>query len=173
MIIDTVRISPSRIGILIGDKGHTKIEIEKEFMCKIHIEETGIVTISSEDGFNVWKAKKGVLAITRGFNLSEIKRLSKDDTDLLVISIESMLGKNKNTLSRVKARLIGTGGKVKKNIERFTGAKIAVYGKTISVLGHIDEVAKAKHAIEMILNHKEIKNVYKYLENIKNTEGEF
>ena len=44
---------------------------------------------------------------------------------------------------------------------------MAVYGKTVSLIGKLENIMIAKEAIEMILNGSRHKSVYSFLENKK------
>ena len=44
---------------------------------------------------------------------------------------------------------------------------MAVYGKTVSIIGEMDNIMIAKEAIEMILNGSRHKSVYGFLEHKK------
>lgn len=76
------------------------------------------------------------------------------------------LPKEKNALVRMRARLIGQRGKIKKYIENSTGTTISIYGKTACIIGKDDRIAS--EAIKMILDGKEISAVYKFLDKMKN-----
>ena len=45
---------------------------------------------------------------------------------------------------------------------------MAIYGKTVSLIGELQNVMVAKEAVEMILNGSRHKSVYAFLENKKN-----
>ena len=45
---------------------------------------------------------------------------------------------------------------------------MAIYGKTVSLIGELENVMVAKEAVEMILNGSRHKSVYAFLENKKN-----
>jgi ribosomal RNA assembly protein len=64
----------------------------------------------------------------------------------------------------LKGRVIGTNGKTKKLIENFTETKLAIYGKTICIIGRWDRVVIAKKSIEMLLSGRLHTTVYRFLE---------
>jgi ribosomal RNA assembly protein len=45
---------------------------------------------------------------------------------------------------------------------------IAIYGKTVSLIGELENVMVAREAVEMILKGSRHKSVYSFLENKKN-----
>ena len=48
-----------------------------------------------------------------------------------------------------------------------TDVDMVVYGKTVSLIGEMDNIMVAKEAIEMILNGSRHKSVYSFLEHKK------
>ncbi|MEM5826278.1 MAG: KH domain-containing protein, partial [Candidatus Aenigmatarchaeota archaeon] len=90
------------------------------------------------------------------------KKLFKDYT-LYVIPIS----KNRNTLQRIRARLIGTKGKVRKKIEEMTNTKICIYGKTVSIIGKGDNLNLARSIIEKIIEGYSHSYVFRLLQLCK------
>ncbi|MCK5063471.1 MAG: RNA-processing protein [Candidatus Aenigmarchaeota archaeon] len=162
---EIIRIPESRIGLIIGEGGKVKAELQKSFGAKLTINEDGTVEITSEEGLNIYKMKKAVEGIARGLSLEIVLCLCDDDYDLEIIHLEEILGKNKNVLGRYKSRLIGTGGKIKKIIEKKTDTDIAVHGKTVAIIGKFKDIADAKSAIELILQGNDFNSVFASLDN--------
>ena len=81
--------------------------------------------------------------------------------------MKDIAGKNKNTMERLKGRVIGTGGKSREEIERLTDTYISVYGKTIGIIGEVEHVSLARDAVAMLLQGSMHKTVYQYLEKKK------
>lgn len=161
---DEIRIPRARVGVVVGREGETKKKLESLFDCKITVSSDGHVAIEGDDGLNVWKAKKAVLAMSRGFSFEDASCLKSDDCELEVINLKDVLGKSDKRVRQYKARIIGTGGKVKEEIEQRTGAKLAVRGKTVAVLGKHEDISKARQAVDMILRGSEISTVYKHID---------
>jgi len=86
---------------------------------------------------------------------------------LEIIDIKDFSGKSKNRMKVLKGRVIGSEGKAKKMIERYTDTKISIYGKTISIIGKWDKIIIAKKAVEMLLSGSLHSSVYKFLEKQK------
>jgi len=89
--------------------------------------------------------------------------LLKQDYGLEVFNL-SEFAAQKNTLKRLKGRIIGTSGKTRQVIEELTGAYISVYGKTISVIGEMQALSYARTAIDMLIRGSPHRNVYQWLE---------
>ncbi|NOQ37437.1 RNA-processing protein [archaeon] len=162
---EIIRIPESRIGLIIGEGGKVKAELQKSFGAKLTINEDGTVEITGKEGLNIYKMKKAVEGIARGLSLDIVLNLCDDDYDLEIIHLEEILGKNKNILNRYKSRLIGSDGRIKKILEKKTGTDIAIHGKTVAILGKFEDIADAKSAIEMILQGNDFNSVFATLDN--------
>lgn len=167
---DYIKIPQDRVGALIGTKGNVKRAIEKATETKLDIEsEDGIVTITTkenmEDPLGGWNANHIVKAIGRGFNPEVALKLCDDDIYLEVIKLPLIIGKSKKALARHKGRIIGKDGKTREIIVEMAEVDMAIYGKTVSFIGALENIMIAKEAIEMILNGSRHKSVYGFLEH--------
>lgn len=161
-----------RIGVLIGRDGSTKGKIEEAFKTSLLIQsESGVVEIvpreDSNDPTTVIRARDVVLAIGRGFSPERALGLIDDDIVLDIIDLRQTFGKNEREIARLKGRVIGREGKIRRLIEEMTDAKVSVYGHTISMLGEYETVTATREAIEMLLKGKQHSTVYKLLRKIK------
>ena len=120
-----------------------------------------------EDPLGVWNANHIVKAVARGFNPEVALKLVSDDIYLEVISLPLYIGKSKKALARYKGRIIGKDGKTREIIMEMAEVDMAIYGKTVSLIGEMDNIMIAKEAIEMILNGSRHKSVYGFLEHKK------
>lgn len=171
---DYLKIPQNRVGALIGKNGEVKKSIEKLTGTIIDIDsEDGTVYITPredmEDPLGVWNANHIVKAIARGFNPEVAMKLIHDDIYLEIIKLPLYVGKSKKALARYKGRIIGKNGKTRELITELAEVDMAVYGKTVSLIGEMENVLVAKEAIEMILNGSRHKSVYAFLENKKET----
>ena len=171
---DYLKIPQNRVGALIGKNGEVKKSIEKLTGTIIDIDsEDGTVYITPredmEDPLGVWNANHIVKAIARGFNPEIAMKLIHDDIYLEIIKLPLYVGKSKKALARYKGRIIGKNGKTRELITELAEVDMAVYGKTVSLIGEMENVLVAKEAIEMILNGSRHKSVYAFLENKKET----
>lgn len=170
---EEIRIPKERIAVLIGEKGATKKYIQKKTGTKISVNsEEGNIKITSEDSFNVFLTLQIIKAIGRGFNPDIALILLKEDTQLEIINIKDLLGPSKKTQERVKARIIGTKGKARRTLEGLTNTHISIYGKTVSIIGSVDDVFLAKRSVERLLLGSPHGNVYKWLEKQKSIKKE-
>jgi ribosomal RNA assembly protein len=164
-----LKIPRERVGVVIGKNGITKDEIENLTKTEIIVDsEAGTVAISpteeTEDPLSVWKARYIVKAIGRGFNPEISVKLMGDETILEIINLPDYVGKSKKAILRQKARIIGKDGRTKDIITDMTGVDISIYGKTVAIIGDMEQIHIAKEAVEMILNGVRHKTVYAFLE---------
>lgn len=124
------------------------------------------VEIEGEDSLAVIRTKEIMKAFGRGFELEDALNLVDEDFSLEIITI-SDFNKSRKRQIEMKGRIIGTQGKSKDIIEKFSGAKIALYGKTVSIIGRWDNIRLAREAIEMLLSGAKHSTVFMYLEDRK------
>ncbi|MEM5799460.1 MAG: KH domain-containing protein [Candidatus Aenigmatarchaeota archaeon] len=141
-------------------KPDIKEEIEKATNTKITINDD--VEIDG-DGVDVYVAKNIIKAFGRGFSLEDALKLTDDLYSLEVINL-SDYANTENRIKIISGRIIGSQGKTKKYIERYTNTKIAVSGKTVSIIGKWDDISLAIEAILMFIRGSTHKTVYRWLE---------
>ena len=165
-----IKIPEERVAVLVGRNGYVKKLIERNLHVKLHINsETGNVSIDVAEGFEdpslLFKAKDVVLAIGRGFSPDHAFTLLNDvDKVLEIIDLRMVFGKSPSNFKRVKGRIIGRSGKTRQRIEESSDAFVSVYGHTIAIIGGIQEVEVARQAIKLLIQGKEHKTVYRYLQ---------
>jgi len=165
-------IGKNRIAVLIGKEGETKKNIEKKLGVLINLDsKTGNCEIVPElenknyMPLNIFTAEKIVRAINRGFNPSKALKLLEDGVELEVFNLLSILGKSDKRITRIKGRIIGRNGEMRKAIERFGESYISVYGKTISIISDYDNLQIARKAVSMLINGMPHHVVLKFLES--------
>lgn len=165
---EEIKIPKDRIPILIGKNGSTRKKIETKSKTKIEVNsETGDVTIKSEDAINCFNTLHVIKAIARGFNPEISLTLLNEENSLEILNIQDYTGKSKKNQMRIKSRAIGSQGKAKEMIEQLTNTQISIYGKTISVIGKVEDVLIARKALESLLNGAPHGNVYRNIEDLK------
>ncbi len=161
----TLKIPNDRVGVLIGPSGKIKKQLEQSTHSKIIVDsKEGEVTIISTNGLHLYEAREVIRAIARGFNPDTAMLLLKSDYTLEVIMIPEFAGKHKNTMKRLKGRVIGAEGKAKREIEHLTDTSISIYGKTVSIIGSVEDVSAARRALEILLEGATHATVYHFLE---------
>jgi ribosomal RNA assembly protein len=169
-----VRIPRDRIGVIIGKNGKVKDEIQEK--CNVIVEidsETGDAMISSgpkDPSMKIepFKAVEIVSAISKGFSPQRAYRLLEDEEETFqLIDLRDYAGKSRNSMERIKGRIIGEEGKSRKNIEDLTGASISVYGHTVGLIGTFKEIKLATDAVTMLSKGRSHKNVYNMLQEAR------
>ena len=162
-----LKIPEERVAVLIGKDGETKKEIEEATKSKLDITKEGDVDILGRDGLLLYTTKEIVKAIARGFNPKVALLLLKQDYAFELIDMKEIAGKSKSNLQRIKGRVIGKGGRSREEIERFTDCNISVYGKTVGIIGEVQQVSVARQAVAMLLQGSMHKTVWRFLEKKK------
>ena len=135
--------------------------------AKIFIENNEIF-LESEDSWLAYKLRKIVEAIGRGFEIEKALLLLSDDYAFESLSISDLIrSKRPNQLQRVRARVIGTQGRAKKNLEALGDCFIVVKGKTVSFISDIESVNDVREALEMLIRGSPHSKVYRFLEQRK------
>lgn len=162
-----LKIPEERIAVLIGKKGETKRLIQREAKIFLTIDsETGTITISADDGFDLYLGEKIIKAIGRGFNPRIALTLLRENNSFELIDM-SEFTKTKTRLKILKGRVIGTDGKFRKTLEGLLNVDLEVYGKTIGIIGETEKVLIARQAIINLLSGSRHANVYSWLERQK------
>ena len=163
-----IRIPNERIAVLIGKSGNVKSEIERSCGVLLDIDgSTGDVLIKSEgniENIQPFKAMEIVTAIARGFSPENAMTLLKGENTLHVIDLREFAGKSSANVERIKGRIIGEGGRARRNMENLSGTCISVYGKTVSIIGDASKLRTAVDAISSISNGSMHGAVYNKLE---------
>ena len=165
------RVPKDRIAVLIGAKGATRRDLEKAAGCK-HIQidsSTGEIEVTWPDagGYDPVKALKlpdVIKAVGRGMAPSRAIQLLQDDWFFEMVDLREHVGKRSNQQRRIRARIIGSEGKIRKMIERHTGTEISIYKSTVVLVGEGAGLTSARQAIEMLASGSEHGTVLKYLE---------
>lgn len=165
-------IPHERIGVVLGREGAAKAEIERAFKVKLTVySDSGTIEVTpaddNDDPSTILRAKDVVTAVGRGFSPERAMALVEDDVVLDVIDLRELFGKSESDINRVKGRVIGSEGKMRRLLEEMTEAKVSVYGSTIAMIGEFESVSAARQAIEMLLKGKQHSSVYKFLRRAK------
>ena len=157
-----IKIPKNRVGVLIGKNGNTKKEIEEKTDCKLYISSDGFVEIEG-NAEKVLTTKSIVKAIGRGFSERDALKLLKNNYMLELVDIKDF-GRTKNSIVRLRGRVIGREGLARKKIEEMTNTNIIVYGKTIGIIGEQNNVQTALEAIKKLLEGAKHSKVYYRIE---------
>lgn len=168
MAIQEIKVTQARIAVIIGKGGSTKRKIENATQTELSIDsEEGLITIEGEDTPLLLKATDIVTAINRGFSPKRAFCLLEEEDMMLDIIDLTSACRNPKQMERVRGRIIGKAGKAREQIEDMTGAEISVLGKTVAIIGGIEQVKTARHAIEMLIDGMPHDSVFSYLDKKK------
>jgi len=92
-----------------------------------------------------------------------------EDEYLEIMDIDDYVGKGHDQLQRMRARVIGTGGKTRRIIEDMCGVDLSVYGDTVAIIGNSIQLPIGRTAVDMMLSGSEHATVYRYLERKRAT----
>ena len=163
-----IRIPNDRIAVLIGKSGNVKSKIETTCYVSLDIDgDTGEVFITSQNDvekIQPFKAMEIVTAIGRGFSPENAMMLLQGENALHIIDLREFAGKSNANIERIKGRIIGEGGRARRNMENLSGTHISVYGKTVSIIGDSSKLRLAVDAISSISSGSMHGAVYTKLE---------
>jgi ribosomal RNA assembly protein len=159
-----LRVPKERLPVLIGTKGSMKKRLEEQLNVSLKVDsEDGDVQVFGDDALTLLTAREVIRAISRGFNPEVAFMLTKDDYAFELVDLKDFSG-TKKALIRKRGRVIGEGGKARRTIEELTDSHISVYGKTIGIIGRVDDATAARRAVEALLGQATHSGVYKQLE---------
>ncbi len=167
-----MKVGKKRIAVLIGKNGETKNNIEDALGVELIIDsKTGNYEIKPDlnnqnyNPLNIFTAKKIVTAINRGFNPKKAMNLLNETFDLEVFNLYNILGRSEKRIKRIKGRVIGRNGEMRKAIERYSECFLSVFGKTIAIIAEYDNLQIARRAVNMLLSGMPHHSVLKFLES--------
>ena len=170
----SLKIPKKRIAMIIGKGGDTKRTLIEKSGCKsIFVDSnTGDVTITwgepgTFDPLMMMKVPDMIKAIGRGMNPKKAMSLLDDEMLFELIELKSFVGKKANQQRRIRSRIIGSEGKIRKRLEALTNCEITVYGGTVVIIGDDLGLPMASDAIKKLLNGAEHGPVLKRLELIR------
>jgi ribosomal RNA assembly protein len=133
-MMQEIKISGTRVGVLIGKSGATKKELETKTHTTISIDsKEGTVTVEAADEYTVslLRAVEIINAINRGFSPERAFEMIEDEDLLLdVIDLGGMTETPKQ-LDRLRGRIIGKDGRAREQIEDMTDVEISVFAKPL------------------------------------------
>ena len=165
------RVPKDRIAVIIGAKGATRRELEEAAGCKsLQIDSnTGEIEVTwpepgDYDPVKALKLPDVIKAVGRGMAPGRAIQLLRDDWFFEMVELRDHVGKRSKQQRRIRARIIGSEGKIRKMIEHHTGTEISIYKSTVVLVGEGYGLASARQAIEMLAGGSEHGTVLKFLE---------
>lgn len=153
-------IPNERVSALRGEDDATLAHIQDLVNADIRLD--GNEVEIDGDPLEEIRAYNIVKAVGRGFDAEDALRLLEDNADICVIDV-TRYANTDNAKRRLKGRVIGRDGETRRKIEEDTDTAIAVYGKTVSIVGKLQHVEVAREAVTMLLDGRSHATVYKHL----------
>ena len=167
-----MKIGKKRIAVLIGKNGETKKGIEDSLGVNIILDsKTGDCEVKPNfsshnyNPLNIFAAQKIINAINRGFNPNKAMKLLDETFDLEVYNLLDILGRSEKKIKRIKGRVIGRNGEMRKAIERNAECFLSVFGKTIAIIADYNNLQIARKAVNMLFSGAPHHTVLRFLEN--------
>ena len=144
-----------------------KKELEVALKVKI-TSRNGILEISGtpEDEF---LALEVIEAINLGFTTKEALEIKNLENTFANINIKDAT--RRKDLVHIRARLIGTRGKVLSHIGNLTECKLALHDNLIGIIGKIEDVDIATQGIRKLTNGSTHSKVYTFIERRYSERG--
>lgn len=160
---DEMNITELRADDLIKQKKFLKVIAD--LGVKVELEGNHVI-MSSENAIGVLLVKNAISAFNRGFDVKTALLLLDEDYDLAIININDYAKSQKRQIE-LKGRVIGSRGMIKKRLSAATSCYIKIFGKTISIIGGVQNVEIAASAIEMLLNGAKHDSVFSMIDRKK------
>ena len=134
--------------------------IEDRMKIKVSLGKGGISLKGPE--LEEFLVEKMIRAVDFGFSPEDVLLLKNEDFVLEFIDIKSHT--HRKNMRDIRARLIGTGGKARKTIEKITGAVLVVHINRVGVIVDSEHLEAVTQGIESLIQGAKHGNVFSYLE---------
>ena len=141
-----------------------KKKLEEELKIKItHRGKEVSISGKPEDEY---VAEKVIDALNFGFEFSTAILIKKEDFIFEILNIKDYT--KRKDLSRIRARLIGKGGKTLKILHDLTECNFEMKDNSIGIIGDAELIKNTQDAIILLIRGSKQSNVYAKLEKLKN-----
>ncbi len=160
-VTDRVSISEERLELLKRTR-NWKEDLKDLLDVETDLDEDEIIITG--DPMQILKAKEIIKAFGRGFNFKDTLYLLDEEYFLEIVNAGEFTGKSRKRQVELRGRVIGEDGTTKRMIEKYAEVKIAIHGKTVSIIGKPNNIRIAKNAVEMILSGSKHNSAYRFLQ---------
>jgi len=140
-----------------------KNKIEKELGIKLSNKGRNIFIEGPAE--NEYLCLRIIEAINLGFTLEKALNLKNEETILHILNIKDIT--KRNDLERVRARLIGTHGKTRENIENLSDCLVSVHDNRVGIIGQVGCIEEAIISLKCLIQGSKQGNIYARLEKKK------
>jgi ribosomal RNA assembly protein len=138
----------------------SKKKLEEYLKVKITVKEKEIsIDGNPEDEFI---AEKVLDAIVFGFSIPIALSIQREDFIFEILNIKNYT--HRNDLERIRARIIGSGGKTLKTLNELTECNFAMKNNEVGIIGSPELIKNAGDAVISIIRGSKQANVYSFLE---------
>ena len=138
----------------------SKKKLEEFLKVKITIKKEEIsIDGNPEDEFF---AEKVIEAIIFGFSVPIALSIQREDFIFEILNIKNYT--RRNDLGRIRARIIGSGGKTLKTLNELTECNFAMKNNEVGIIGSPELIKNAQDAVISIIKGSKQANVYSFLE---------
>jgi len=142
---------------------NNKNKIEREL--RVRITNQGRNVFIEGDAENEYLCLRMIEAINLGFSLEQALTLKNEETILHILNIRDVT--RRKDLERIRARLIGSQGKTRENMENLSDCMISVHDNWVGIIGEVGCIDEAIISIKLIIQGSKQGNVYARLEKKK------
>ena len=134
--------------------------LEKELHIKIT--NSGKEVSITGDSVDEYIAEKVLEALGLGFPLTSALEIKSEDFTFEIINIRDYT--IRKDFPRIKARIIGKGGKTLRTLNNLTDCNFEILGHEVGIIGDAENIEAARQAIISLIQGAKQANVYAYLE---------
>ena len=133
-----------------------------EKRLNVKITNKGRNTLIEGKGVDEYYAEKVIDALNFGFPLKVVMLIKEEDFIFEAICIKDYT--KKHDLKRIRARIIGRGGKTLKTLCHLTKCFFEIKNNEVGIIGDAEDIKNAQQSIISLIQGSKHANVYKYLE---------
>lgn len=141
----------------------TKNREKLEKALNVKISNRGKEVIIEGDSVDEYIAEKVLDALDFGFPFAVAMSIKEEEDNVFeIIRIKDYT--KKANLERIRARIIGTGGKTLRTLNQLTKCNFEMSGNEVGIIGDPEEIEVATQALISLIRGSKTANVYTYLE---------
>ena len=137
-----------------------KKKLEK--ILKVKITNRGKEVFIEGDSENEYIAEKVIYALDLGFPFETAMSIKKENFSFEILNIKDYT--KRKDLDRVRARIIGKGGKTLKTLHGLTKCYFELNNNNVGIIGDDEHIKNAEDAVVAIIKGAKQSNVYSFLE---------
>ena len=137
-----------------------KKKLEKELNVKIT--NRGKEFFIDGNPENEYTAEKVIDALNFDFPFDIIMLIKSENFSFEILNIKDYT--KRHDLERIRARIIGKGGKTLKTLSNLTKCYLELKDNNIGIIGDVEYIKKAEEAVVAIIKGAKQSNVYSFLE---------